>query len=169
MKASKNAVSIIKRWEGIRDGNKTTPNYDPYLCPANVATIGYGHAVTDGGKMLKGQAGLKRAQELYPQGITLDEAETLLMLDMAWAEAAVNKGVQASLTQNQFDALVSFVFNVGRTAFMRSTLLASLNGGRFDVAASEFLKWNKVTKNGEKVEMPGLTNRRADEQSLFLK
>jgi len=73
------AVDLIKRFEGLGDGDPTTTNLDPYLCPADYWTIGWGHVVTDAqGKMLKGAANKKPARAVYPNGITMAEAEAHL-------------------------------------------------------------------------------------------
>ena len=87
----------------------------------------------------------------------------LLNKDVLWAENAINEQ-HLNLNQNQFDALVSFVFNVGATAFSHSTLLKKLKSRDFDAAADEFLRWNKA---GGKV-LRGLTTRREAERELFL-
>lgn len=133
-------LDLIKSHEGLR--------LNAYLCPAGVLTIGYGHTATT-------QTG---------QQITEAQAEALLRQDVQWAEAAVRRNVTVPLTQSQFDALVSFVFNIGEPAFRRSTLLRLLNDGQRAAAADEFARWNKA---GNRV-LAGLTRRRADEQQLFL-
>lgn len=173
------ALRVIKQFEGIRDGDPSTVNLDPYLCAAGYATIGWGHVVTDGGRMLHGAAGLARARQLYPQGITMQEAEALLEADVsrvAQDVTALTLGV-VGLTQDQFDALVSFAFNVGTDmnhngiaeGLGDSTLLTHVKAGRWLAAADEFPKWNKATVPGKGfVELAGLTNRRRAERALFL-
>jgi len=66
-------IDLIKSFEGIRDGDKFTPNYDAYLCPANYWTIGYGHVVRSGGVMLHGKENEKAARQAYPNGLTLGQ------------------------------------------------------------------------------------------------
>lgn len=177
VKISQKGVDLIKAWEGIRDGDPSTVNLDPYLCPANVATIGWGHAITDEGKQLKGRAGLIRARELYPDGITLTQAEDLLWNDLRHFEQDVSWLLTRHDTpQNQFDALVSFAFNIGTDidddeiaeGLGDSTLLKKFNAGDILGAADEFLKWDKATVNGVKQRLRGLTNRRIAERKLFL-
>jgi lysozyme len=92
------------------------------------------------------------------------KAEEYLSQDVAWAEEAVRTKVKVKLTQNQFDALVSFVFNVGATNFSTSTLLKRLNEGRYQEAANELLRW--VRQKG--IVLRGLQNRRREERALFL-
>lgn len=95
---------------------------------------------------------------------TPQEAEQWFLQDTSEAVAAINSNVRVPLTQNQFDALVSFAFNVGIANEAHSTLLMQLNAGHPDLAANEFLNWTHV---GRKVAA-GLERRRAAERSLFL-
>jgi len=141
MKTSKKGIELIKKYEGLK--------LKAYKCPAGVWTIGYGHT-----KNVK-------------QGdvITEVQAEILLIYDLNDFENCIKKNVRIPLTQNQFDALVSFCFNVGCGNFLKSTLLKKLNEGKIAEAAKEFLKWNKA---GGK-ELAGLTKRRQEEMELFLK
>lgn len=165
MKISQAGIDLIKQFEGLRDGDKTTPGLDPYLCPAGVVTIGWGHAVLQQGQQLRGAAGLKIATQMHPNGISLDAAERLLLADCDGFERAVNEAVKVPITQNQFDALVSFAFNLGGGALRRSNLLRKLNAGDYQGAAAEFQNW--VKSNGQ--VLPGLVRRRKAEAELFLK
>ena len=134
-------IDIIKEHEGLR--------LEAYLpTPNDVWTIGYGHTHTT-------KQGMK---------ITAGQAESLLRKDITWVEKAVNKLVVVPLTQNQFDALASFVFNVGEGAFSSSTLLRLLNAGDYEGAANQLLRWNK--QKGRVLN--GLTKRREEERKLFL-
>lgn len=130
---------MIATHEGLR--------LEAYLCPAGVWTIGYGH--TKGAK-----PGMT---------ITRQQAEALLREDLLTAENTVNR-LHLKLNQNQFDALVSFVFNVGSGNFQRSTLLKKIQANANDPAiASEFNKWNR---GGGRV-LPGLVKRRKQEAELY--
>jgi lysozyme len=172
MKTGKAGRELIKSFEGIRDGDPTTVNLDPYLCPADVVTIGWGHVVIHEGRVLRGREGLSIAHQLYPNGITMEEAEELLVKDIEEKEREVNKLLKIAVTQNQFDALMSFAFNVGTDideddipeGLGDSTLLKYTNQGLFQAAAREFSKWNKA---GGKIR-GGLIRRRAAEKELFL-
>ena len=173
MKTSDDGIALIKAFEGIRDGDPSTVNLDPYLCPAGVATIGWGHAIVSPlGHQLRGRHGLNQARQLYPNGITLEEAEELLRLDLRERERAVESLVKVPISQGQFDALVSFAFNVGTDideddipeGLGDSTLLTKLNAGDYQGAADEFPKW--VYAAGRK--LLGLERRRAAERELFL-
>ena len=139
-KISQQGIDLIKRWEGFRD--------KAYLCPGNVWTIGYGHT-----------------KNVY-QGmcISKEQAEQLLKEDLKHFEASVSQLVTVKLSQAQFDALVSFTFNVGVGAFKKSTLLRLVNQGSFKSAANEFGRW----VNANRKKLPGLVKRREDEKRLFL-
>lgn len=139
MTTSDAGIQLIKKYEGCC--------LDAYLCPAKVPTIGYGH--TEGVKL-----GMR---------ITQEQADSLLTGDLVSREAAVRRLVRVPVTQGQFDALVSFVYNIGTGAFERSTLLKKLNAGDTRGASAQFAVWNKA---GGK-ELPGLTKRRAAERALF--
>ena len=138
---SKTGTDLIKKWEGCRT--------NAYKCPAGVWTIGYGHTATVTSGMM----------------ISHLQAEHLLKEDLVRFEKAVNDYVRVPLTQNQFDALVSFSYNVGTEAFRTSTLLVKVNAKHYAKASQQFRRW---TKAGER-ELPGLVARRADEEALFLK
>lgn len=138
MNTSPAGAEIIKKAEGLK--------LKPYLCPAGVLTVGYGHTGN-----VKGT-------------ITEAEAEALLKADLLKFEEAVLKHVRVPLKQHQFDALVSFVYNVGTGAFANSTLVKLLNQGKYKEAADQFPRWNK--SNGK--VLPGLVTRRAKERELFL-
>lgn len=115
-------------------------------------TIGYGHTAAAGPPVPA--AGLT---------ITPAEADAILGRDLARFEAAVTRLVTVALSQHEFDALVSFTFNVGEGALGRSTLLRKLNAGDGSGAAAEFGRWNKA---GGRV-LAGLTRRRAEERAMF--
>lgn len=139
----------IKQWEGLR--------LTAYQDGAGVWTIGYGHTgpLLDGARIKAGVT------------ISREEADLLLRKDLEWAQVAVDSLVKVPLNDNQFAALVSFVFNVGETAFKNSTLLRKLNEGNYDAVPVELLRWNKLTQNGKKIVSKGLTNRRQAEIGLW--
>ena len=148
MKTSQAGIDLIKLYEGCC--------LTAYKCPAGVWTIGYGHTGAIDG--IKISTGIK---------ITETKAEELLKKDLVRFESAINALIlpHCPLNQNQFDALVSFCFNVGITAFSRSTLAKLLTQKRYAEAAEQFKRWNK---GGGKV-LPGLVKRRSAERALFLK
>lgn len=135
-------IGIIKKHEGLR--------LEAYMPTKNdVWTIGYGHTHTAKQGMV----------------ITEAQAEGLLRKDVAWVEGAINRLVVVPLTQNQFDALASLVFNIGEGGFATSTLLRLLNSKDYEGAANQFHRWNKQ----KGVALKGLTNRRKEEMELFVK
>jgi len=140
MKNDVNGLNLIKQFEGLR--------LRTYQCSANVWTIGYGHTAGVG------------ADDV----ITEEQALFLLRQDVAESEKAVNQHVHVPLTQNQFNALVSLVFNIGVGNFRTSTLLKKLNAGDYDGVARKFRRWVHV---GGKT-LPGLVRRREAESALFL-
>lgn len=141
MKASQNCIELIKRFEGF--------SARPYLCPAKVWTIGYGTT---------------RGVTKSTPPITQIEAEALLLRDISKYEKSVNRLIFFPINQNQFDALVSFCYNLGSGALQRSSLRAKINRGELKNAAREFTKW--VFAGGKKLR--GLQIRRTAEQVLFL-
>lgn len=145
MRPSPAAYDLIKQYEGLR--------LHAYQDSAGVWTIGWGHT----GDVRRGQS------------ITVHQAGALLALDIGIAAAAVNRHVEAPLNQGMFDALTSFVFNLGEGRLASSTLLKKLNLRDYHAAAAEFPKWVKATVRGKKITLPGLVRRRAAERSLFLR
>ncbi|AFL75382.1 lysozyme [Thiocystis violascens] len=132
-------LALIQRHEGL--------TLRAYRCPAGVWTIGYGST-----------------RDVTP-GLVIDlaEADRRLRQDLRAAERAVAAAVRVPLNDNEFSALVSFVYNVGAAAFADSTLLRRLNGGQRADAARQFARWNR---GGGRV-LPGLITRRAAEVALF--
>ena len=145
MKTGSNGISLIKQVEGCR--------LNAYPDPATGGapwTIGYGHTGND-----------VRPGMVWTQV----QADSALISDLAQCERAISRLVKVTLTQNQFDAIVSFVFNVCSGNLQSSTLLRKLNSGDYRGAAEEFPRWNKAAGK----VMAGLTKRRAAERELFLK
>lgn len=149
MKTSENGKSLIKQFEGLR--------LESYLCPANVPTIGYGSTTyRENGIVKQVKLGMK---------ITQAQAEKFLQEDLQRFEDAINSLVKVNISESQFDALVSLIYNIGIGSFKTSTLLKKINLGNFKEAADQFDRW--VFAN--KVKLPGLVTRRAAEKKLFLK
>jgi lysozyme len=127
-----------------------------YLCPASIVTIGWGSTMyTDGSKIKLGDT------------INEQQAEQLLMWELK------NKSISLhglNLNQNQFDSLLSFVYNLGIGAFSKSTLKKKILINPNDPAIKdEFMKWNKATVGGKLIELKGLTRRRTAEAELYFK
>jgi GH24 family phage-related lysozyme (muramidase) len=161
-------IELIKCFEGIPDGDPSTVNIDAYICPAGVWTIGWGHAIVDGGAQLKGPANKARARALYPGGITRAQAEALLHGDLIPRAASVSSLVKGALDDAAFGALMALVFNIGAANLAASTLLRKLNAGDLQGAAEQFLAWDKARVNGVLQSLAGLTRRRRAERAMFL-
>ncbi len=142
MNISKNGVDLIKQFEGLK--------LNAYKCPAGIWTIGWGHTGKDVFKGLK---------------INEKEAQIFLLNDLKIHSSYIKKLTKVPLNQNQFDALVSFEYNIGYSAFKNSTLLKLLNQKKYNLAADEFDKWIYANKK----KLNGLINRRKKEKELFLK
>lgn len=165
MKTSERGIQLIKFFESLHDGDLSKIGLQPKLCPADVVTIGYGHAVKDkNGNFLKGKEGLKEMFSLFPawETITENEAEEILRNDLKIFENNINS-LKLDLLQQEFDALVSFAFNCGFGALQKSTLLKRIVTKEGDIKEA-FLMWNKC---GGK-ELAGLTKRRNAEATLFI-
>lgn len=144
MKASEKIKTLMKQWEGLK--------LRAYRCPSGILTIGYGHT----------------GQDVKPgMSITREHAESLFASDIAKFETQLNNIVsnaRLKLRQGQYDALLSFAYNVGITALIKSTLWRKLAAGADDVeVATEFGKW--VYGNGKR--LPGLIKRRAEEARIY--
>ena len=159
MKTSSNGRALIERYEGL-----ILQSYDDandHIVPVGgkavgTLTIGYGHTSAAG------------APTVTPgMVITKAQADSILASDLSKVEADVNKFVKVPITQNQFDALVSFHFNTG--ALGKSSLLVALNKKDYNGAADKFMMYTSGRVNGQLVHMAGLTRRRTEEKALFLK
>ncbi|WP_180183704.1 lysozyme [Acinetobacter sp. YH01020] len=138
--------SIIRESEGYRA--------QAYKDTGGVWTIGYGTIkYPDGTKVKQGDT------------CTQGQAELWLINDCKWVDACLDKHIKIQINQNQFDALASFVYNVGETAFVKSTMLSLINQSKLSLAANQFDRW--IYDNGKVIN--GLVNRRAKEKQLFLK
>ena len=139
MKISQEGVNLIKHFEGCR--------LEAYKCPAGVWTIGYGHT-----------KGVKEGD-----AIEQEAAEAFLIEDLEAFEQAVARLVKVPLTQQQFDALVSFTFNLGAGNLAASTLLRKLNNYQYAEVPEQMMRW--VRAGGQVLD--GLVRRRAAEAALF--
>ncbi len=139
MKYSKTALQLVEHFEGCE--------LQAYQDSGGVWTIGYGHTQNV-------HQGMK---------ITLQEAEIYAQRDLEIAETYVNALVIVPLTQEEFDALVDFVFNLGPESFKKSTMLELLNRGEYQLAAAQFDRWDRC---GGKI-LAGLLQRRKAEAELF--
>ena len=132
-------LALIKKFEGCE--------LEAYQCSAGVWTIGYGHT--------KGVA--------PGDSISQEEAEQMLVDELHEYESYVNEYVTVALSQNQFDALVSWVYNLGPANLTASTMLKDLNNGKYEEVPAQMKRWNKA---GGKV-LEGLIRRREAEALLY--
>ncbi|WJW80324.1 lysozyme [Bartonella sp. TP] len=138
---TQNGLDLIKRFEGF--------SQTVYFCPAGYPTIGYGHVVKD--------------DEDFAAGIDEAQAEELLRQDAQIAERAVLRLINVPLTDGQFDALVSFTYNLGGGALQRSTLRRKINREEHAEVPEQFMRW--VWAGGRKLK--GLVRRRAAEAGFY--
>jgi lysozyme len=142
MKTSQKGLTLIKKFEGFSDKE--------YICPAGKPTIGYGHVILP--------------SEHFSSSITKEEAEILLKKDLQPREKSLNILVKVNINQNQFDALISLIYNIGVENFKQSTLLKFVNDKLFDKIPDQFRRWKYINK----VVSKGLLNRREEEIKLWL-
>lgn len=147
MKVSDECLAMIKHHEGVR--------FKPYRCPAGLWTVGVGHLIGDG----------KSLPPEWNRSFSTDEVDSILAADLRRFERGVLRLCPVSLTQGQFDALVSFAFNVGLGGLQRSQVRMKTNRGDRSGAAKAFMNW---TKAGGRV-LPGLVRRRRDEAALYMR
>ena len=143
-RVSRAAIELIKRFEGYRQAAAQLPD--------GRWTIGHGHTLT-----------ARQGAE-----VSRDDAEALLLYDLIAVAHALNEAVFAPLTQNQFDALASFVFNIGLDSFHQSGVLKRLNEGAPVQAACAMEMWRKANVGGERIVVDALVRRRSVEKTLFL-
>jgi lysozyme len=161
MKLSQAGADLMHRYEGCRNR--------PYLCPAHIWTIGYGHVLYQQQIRLPmvGQACRKEypLAERDNRAWSKDEINTLFATDVGSFERGVLRLVPGvSGRQSAFDALVSFAFNAGLGNLQRSQIRIKANRGEWEAAADAFMSW---TRGGGRV-LPGLVKRRQAERALFL-
>jgi lysozyme len=149
-KISQTGVDLVKEFEGLHEVRKDGMVY-AYKCSAGVMTCGYG-----------------ATRKVFGDTVwTQDYAEKRLMSDLNEHAEAIKSYVTVPLTQNQYDALTSFIFNLGAGAFKSSTLLKKLNKSLYHEVPEQFMRWNKARVKGTLTPLAGLTRRRAAEAALF--
>lgn len=144
MRTGETGLNLIKGYEGLR--------MSAHYAPTEQWTVGYGHT----------------GSARHGMSVTEGDAERLLKDDVKPIEELIGDTVRAPLNQNEHDALVSLIFNIGEDNWRRSTVLRKLNAGDKIGAANAFELWTKAFVNNELVTLDGLVRRRAAEKSLFL-
>ncbi|MGF6754550.1 GH24 family phage-related lysozyme (muramidase) [Paraburkholderia sp. GAS42] len=155
MQMSEHGCGLLTQWEGFE-----TKAYDDGV---GVLTIGVGHALTPAEKS-SGTVNIGGTAVPYAQGLTLAQVQALLASDLPAYENTLNDSIAVDLNQNQFDALVSFCFNIGIAGFHGSSALKDVNNSAFDEVPDDLRKWNKAGG----VFNQGLANRRENEIKLWL-
>lgn len=155
MQMSAHGIDLLTEWEGSE-----THVYDDIV---GVATIGVGHALTPDEKSA-GALNIDGTQVPYANGISEDQVKALLGCDLHRYESALNDAIAVDISQNQFDALVSFCYNVGINGFQGSSVLKDVNNSNFDAVPADLRMWDKA---GGQVS-DGLLNRRNNEVKLWL-
>lgn len=146
-------AALIERWEGLR--------LQVYLCSANYWTIGIGHMLRGFDKTRDTRT--RMAENPYPHGITREQASQIFRQDLSKYEVAVLRLINVPLTDGQFNALVSFTFNLGAGALQRSTLRQKVNREEHEDVPAELMKWVRA---GGKIER-GLQRRRQAEAAMY--
>ncbi len=154
MQMSEKGKELLAEWEGVE--------LKVYKDVAGLPTIGVGHLLTQD-ELTSGKILIRGEPIRYADGLTKTQAMDLLDQDLERFEEAVNESGKVDLKQNQFDALVSFTFNVGSNAFRNSTLLRLLNQGNYSDVPNQLRRW--VHSGGQKVQ--GLVKRRENEIELW--
>lgn len=163
MRTSASGLNLIKEFESLHDGDASMIGLQPKMCPAQVWTEGYGRAMRNkNGQFLKGT---KDKQEAYAN-ITIDnkqEAEKALIEDLGVFERIVSSKIKIPLTQNQFDALVSYTYNTGGS----DTLFKLINQKAPKEQIQKWFETKYITAGG--VKLAGLVRRRKAESNLYFK
>lgn len=156
MKTSENGINLIIHYEGIK--------LKPYLCPANYVTVGVGKVLLDNkGNMLKGKEALAKVLLTWKPMTIQQLIDDFKLNDLPKYEKLLDS-LKLSLTQNQYDALVSFIYNLGLGSLQKSTLLKKIKSKASNIEiTNEFLRWNKASGK----VLLGLTKRRQTEALLF--
>lgn len=138
----------------------------PYKDVAGLWTIGWGHLITTN-EAASGTINIKSVAVPYVNGLTPEQCDDLLAQDCGKAISAIKNNVRVPMYQREYDALISFVFNVGPGGIATSTLRKVLNAGDYEGVPGQMRQWNKITVNGQKVVSKGLNNRRAHEIKMW--
>lgn len=157
MRISEDGLSLITHFEGCHK-RVASGNYVPYKCPAGLWTVGYGTLIGDG----------KTLPYYANREYTLQECKSMLADELRSKERGVLRLVRYPLMQHEFDALVSFAYNLGLGCLQRSTLRQKLNRGDKLGAIKSLLQYNKAKVKGVYKVLPGLKRRREAEAMLFL-
>lgn len=159
MKAGQNALDLIRHYESLHDGDLTTIGLQPKKCPAGIWTIGWGHALYYEGQPVRN---FSLIEKYFPQYLTIDviKADEILLNDLNAVEKRIISNIR-NVSQDQFDALVSYFFNVG----FSNTMIQLVNNQASDAEIDQWFTGHYITADGK--YLPGLKARRMSESLLF--
>lgn len=165
MKSSINCIKLIEVFESLHDGDLKTIGLQPKMDPVGIWTEGFGHAIRDRfGNFVKGISNKKLAYDLSKIK-TKDEADNQLLIDLESREHLVMQNIYVNLNQNQFDSLVSYVYNTGGS----NTLYSLINKKSSDLDIRNWFENHYITGQGSNKPLPGLVKRRKAEADLYFK
>jgi len=165
MEPSIRGLELIQAWEGLEDGDPSTVNLDPYMDHSGYWTIGWGHLIVDmNGVRMEGEERRQDAMDMYPGGITKEEATALFAEDCQPRVGQLNRLLgDAPTTQEQFDALFSLLYNIGSGNMSKSRVLAAHRNQDYGNAYDFFL--DHIYSKGKPSR--GLKNRREQERAMY--
>ena len=165
MKTSINGINIIKHFESIHDGDLKLIGLQPKMDPVGIWTEGWGHAIRDDKGSFLRRASNKQLALKFSKIKTKEEADIQLLIDLKPREHLVMQNIKVNLSQNQFDALISYVYNTGGSA----TLYSLINKKASDLYIRKWIETHYITGQGSKTPLLGLVKRRKAEADLYFK
>ena len=165
MKTSINGINLIQHFESLHDGDLKIIGLQPKMDPVGIWTEGWGHAIRDDkGNFIKGISNKQLAYK-FSKIKTKEEADKQLLIDLEPREHLVIQNIKVNLNQNQFDALISYVYNTGGSG----TLYSLINKKASDLDIRKWIETHYITGQGSKTPLPGLVKRRKAEADLYFK
>jgi lysozyme len=165
MKASINCIKLIEFFESLHDGDLKLIGLQPKMDPVGIWTEGWGHAIRDSkGSFIKGSSNKQLALK-FSKIKTKEEADKQLLIDLEPREHLVMQNIKVNLNQNQFDSLISYVYNTGGSG----TLYSLINKKASDSDIRKWIETHYITGQGSKKPLTGLVLRRKTEANLYFK
>lgn len=165
MKVSINCIKLIEYFESLHDGDLKIIGLQPKMDPVGIWTEGWGHAIRDDkGNFIKGISNKQLAYK-FSKIKTKEEADKQLLIDLEPREHLIIQNIKVNLNQNQFDALISYVYNTGGSG----TLYSLINKKASDLDIRKWIETHYITGQGSKTPLQGLVKRRKAEAELYFK
>jgi len=165
MKTSINGINLIQHFESLHDGDLKIIGLQPKMDPVGIWTEGWGHAIRDNkGNFIKGISNKQLAYK-FSKIKKKEEADKQLLIDLESREYLIFQNIKAPLNQNQFDALISYVYNTGGSG----TLYSLINKKASDLNIRKWIETHYITGQGSKKPLAGLVLRRKAEADLYFK